>query len=72
MLEGGSVSIRDCRWLKPKQYLKLKEFEKDWTEFNEAIVEARKTQNKTPPVVEAWRAVDEGVVARKGDDSNNE
>ncbi|KGO38979.1 Cytochrome P450, E-class, group I [Penicillium expansum] len=65
VLEGGVYRFGICRWLKPKQYLKLKEFEKDWTEFNEAIVEARKTQNKTPPVVEAWRAVDEGVVAKK-------
>ncbi|KAJ5879745.1 Cytochrome P450 E-class group I [Penicillium solitum] len=65
ILEGGVYRFGICRWLQPKQYRQLKEFEKDWTEFNETIVEARKSRDESPPVVEAWGAVDEGVVTKK-------
>ncbi|KAJ5409554.1 Cytochrome P450 E-class group I [Penicillium crustosum] len=65
VLEGGVYRFGICRWLKPTQYRLLKEFEKDWTEFNETIVQARRSQGESPPVVEAWRAVDESVVTQK-------
>lgn len=66
VLMGGAYRSQMCRWRKPEDYRRLKKFEDDWVIFNKAIVEARKDIDGPPsPVVEAWKAVDNGTVTRK-------
>lgn len=66
VLMGGVYRSQMCRWRNPEDYRRLKTFEDDWVNFNETIVEARKDiDGPLSPVVEGWKAVDNGTVTRK-------
>ncbi|CAI7591028.1 unnamed protein product [Penicillium bialowiezense] len=66
VLMGGVYRSQVCRWSKPEAYRQLKSFEHDWAKFNKTIVQRRKElHGPSPPVVEAWKAVENGTVTRK-------
>ncbi|KAL4949376.1 cytochrome P450 [Aspergillus filifer] len=67
VLAGGVFRYKASRWLKPQVHKQLAAFEKDWTQFNERIVQTRGVSGpSSPAMVQAWEAaVGKGKVSKK-------
>jgi hypothetical protein len=65
VLSGGVYRFKLYQWLRPETYRRFKRFERDWCNFNERIVESRRLSHPLPPIVDAWKAVDDARVSKK-------
>ena len=66
VLAGGVCRLEAARWLRPQVNRRLKEFERNWSNFNVRIVNRKQASGQTSlPIVQAWKAVDKGEVSNK-------
>lgn len=64
VLSGGVYRFSLCQWARPQSFRRLRRFQTEWQTFNEKIIKSRgMSNNKQPPVVEAWRGVENGCVS---------
>ncbi|OKL56662.1 hypothetical protein UA08_08295 [Talaromyces atroroseus] len=67
VLAGGVFRFEVSRWLKPQVYKQLAQFEKDWVNLNERIVQARRASSEPSAtvIVQAWEAMEAGIISKK-------
>lgn len=64
VLAGGVYRFRLCQWARPQSFRRLRRFQTEWQIFNEKLIMTRGMSNdRQPPVVEAWRGVESGCVS---------
>ncbi|RFU32823.1 hypothetical protein B7463_g3510, partial [Scytalidium lignicola] len=51
VLLGGLYRFKLYRWLRPRTYRQFKQFESDWTTFNERIINSRSFCYPLPPIM---------------------